>query len=170
MFKKALVSVALLALASSNAFADDVTDYANDLLSAQAEIAAMVSGASVAVPSTPDSGVTTPDTGSSSGAVGGWHFDNDAIALPFYDSSSLALGEGANKLLESQFLTTVGQFAAGAVKKSEGCAEVNIALLDLSTANRYAALPGGSQILAPFGSQMLRLFDKIKEGRVRICR
>lgn len=169
MLKKILVSAALFASLSSNAFADSVTDYANELLAAKQEISNMLAGN--ASPAEGGSGATVqPGTGSATeGAVGGWHFDNDQLAIPLYDQASIGLGDGANKFFEYQFLQTSGQFAQAQVKKSEACADVNIALLNLATANRNAALPGSTNFLAPFGSQMLLLYNNIKTGRLTIC-
>jgi hypothetical protein len=168
MFKKAFVSAALFALVSSNAFASEVSDFGRELIQAKTTIQSILDGSSV-----PDaSGTVTPDSIEESGdegGAGGWDFNDDAKANPMYRSSALKLGDAGVKFLESDSLIAAGQYARGEIKKTEACADVNIALVDLAVANHYAAEPGFSMLLKPFSPQLKSLYDTIRARRGVIC-
>lgn len=163
MFKKALIVTAMSTFVSTSAFSSELSDFGNELHAAKGEITSIVSAAQGSV-GQPDSGsdpVTNPGSG--------WEFNDDARAVPLYESAAITFGNGGSKFLEADFLYMQGRYAESAVKKAEACADVNIALVDLSVANHYAAQPGFSMVLLPFSPQLKNLYDKIRARRGVIC-
>lgn len=172
MFKKALVSAALIALVSSTASASELTEFASELHGAKARITSIVSGTAIvddAHAGTPDgSGEGTPPSGDDVD-FNDWVVEDDALAQPLYFSSANRLGNAGDKLISSDILERQFKFAEAVIKKTEACADINIALVDLGVANHHAAAPGFSMKLKAFGPELKDLFDVIKARRGVIC-
>jgi hypothetical protein len=168
MFKKALISLALISAVSSSAMASEVSDFGQELIQAKSTIESILDGNGIPG----DDGVVNPTPSPAvdeEGSSSGWDFNDDAKANPLYRSSALKLGDAGVKFLESDSLIAAGQFARGQIKKTDACADVNVALVDLAVANHYAAEPGFSTILKPFSPQLKSLYDTIRARRAVIC-
>lgn len=167
MFKKALVSAVLLALVSSNAMASTLTDVAGELHEAESRILEILEGNASANPSNPST--PTPAPTPDDVDFNDWVVEDDALAQPLYFSSANRLGNAGDKLITADILERQFKFAESIIKKTEACADINIALVDLGVANHHAAAPGFSMKLKAFGPELKDLYDVIKARRVVIC-
>lgn len=169
MFKKALVSAVLLALVSSNAMASTLTDVAGELHDAESRILEILEGNASANPTPSPTPTPEPTPTPDDVDFNDWVVEDDALAQPLYFSSANRLGNAGDKLISADILERQFKFAESIIKKTEACADINIALVDLGVANHHAAAPGFSMKLKAFGPELKDLYDVIKARRVVIC-
>ena len=172
MFKKSLVSAVLLALVSSSAMASTLTEVAGELHEAESRILDILEGNASATPSNPSAPTPAPNpvpTPDDEVDFNDWLNEDDALAQPLYFSSANRLGNAGDKLITADILERQFKYAESIIKKTEACADINIALVDLGVANHYAAAPGFSMKLKAFGPELKDLYDVIKARRVVIC-
>lgn len=162
MFRQAMASAALMTALSSHAFASAEADFGKDLLAAEATIK------SILVSNPTDSAVVpVPVEEATDGSS--W-FQDDLKAQPEYLDAALKFGDAGKKFLESDSLSLKSLHAEATIKKTEACADANIALVSLAVANHYAIQPGFSMILEPFNAQFKTLYDSINSRRGLICK